>query len=706
MTYPHGGASQIWRNGVGGAHNPDKPEIRDWGTHVQTLITALEARDFTAPNPKAPVVVASVSNLALLGEQTIDGVATAGTRVLAKDQIDPAENGIYVTAAGAWTRADDFDADDDVDWATVFVSQGDSNSGTTWICGASGVTLGTTALPWIKVDDNGSVASDLVKFALKLDAVHNPVTNAVTHTVGMPGTLSGNTASLAGNHFVFDAPSGIAGTLTAFNLFTTGAGNVKIGTYARVGDTFTVKAQETHAVVTGYNQFTPSIEVEEGDYLGFVCDGAILGVISGSYAWSFFQGGAYSGQSFTDAGAGFNFKLMAYFEVTSNHESGPQMVRPATVPWEYGIIGNMGQSLAEGPTANLVTTTQEHDTMCLPRYGTNVGRRELSAATANFNGNVFNPNPVGKEVPVLGTAARLRAALAADNGVTAEAVKSTLVLSSGALGGTSITALNKGTAPYQHVMDDAAYLASRYGSVARYLACTWMQGESDLALSQTAYRDHLLQLATDNDTDLRAAMGQVSPVPTFTYQTCTRNARHIALAQFDAARQSPLIKVAFPMYMFTYIDYLHIDAASSRIAGGYFAEAIKAVQIDGNRAWAGLQIVAADLRGNDIILTYNRDGLTFDTTTIAAQTDFGFEVEDGGGTPIALSSVEVINGRQVRLTCASAPASGWTIKYGVDATGQGVFDGFSGNLRDNAGLTRAIDGWPLHAWALIQNWEL
>jgi hypothetical protein len=48
-------------------------------------------------------------NITLSGEQTINGVLTSGSRVLLTDQTDPTENGIYDTAAGAWTRAADYD---------------------------------------------------------------------------------------------------------------------------------------------------------------------------------------------------------------------------------------------------------------------------------------------------------------------------------------------------------------------------------------------------------------------------------------------------------------------------------------------------------------------------------------------------------------------------------------------------------------------
>lgn len=38
MTYPHGGASQIWRDGVGVPYNPLKPQIRDWAGAVEASV--------------------------------------------------------------------------------------------------------------------------------------------------------------------------------------------------------------------------------------------------------------------------------------------------------------------------------------------------------------------------------------------------------------------------------------------------------------------------------------------------------------------------------------------------------------------------------------------------------------------------------------------------------------------------------------------
>lgn len=151
MTYPHGGAGEIWRDGTAGAYNPKKSEIRSWGAAVEVGLTQLQARDFATPNPKAPVGAVAVSNIALSGEQVIDGVQTAASRVLVIGQTDPAQNGVYVTAAGAWGRAADCASGESLEWATVFVDGGTFHAGTHWICAASAISLGSDALPWVQV---------------------------------------------------------------------------------------------------------------------------------------------------------------------------------------------------------------------------------------------------------------------------------------------------------------------------------------------------------------------------------------------------------------------------------------------------------------------------------------------------------------------------------------------------------------------------
>lgn len=97
---------------------------------------------------KPSVKAASTANLTLSGAQTVDGIAlVAGDRCLAKDQTTTANNGIYVVASGAWTRAADMDAWTEVPGSLVIVEQGTVNADTLWICTADqGGTLGTTSI--------------------------------------------------------------------------------------------------------------------------------------------------------------------------------------------------------------------------------------------------------------------------------------------------------------------------------------------------------------------------------------------------------------------------------------------------------------------------------------------------------------------------------------------------------------------------------
>ncbi len=66
----------------------------------------------------------------------IDGITLAtGDRILIKNQTAQAENGIYtVNASGAPTRATDFDEDDEVAMAVVFIEEGTVQADTMWIC--------------------------------------------------------------------------------------------------------------------------------------------------------------------------------------------------------------------------------------------------------------------------------------------------------------------------------------------------------------------------------------------------------------------------------------------------------------------------------------------------------------------------------------------------------------------------------------------
>lgn len=76
-----------------------------------------------------PVQVATAADVALTGLQTIDGYTLqAGDRILVIRQTDQTENGIYLAASGAWSRADDALTVSDMQNKLVYT--GDFASGT------------------------------------------------------------------------------------------------------------------------------------------------------------------------------------------------------------------------------------------------------------------------------------------------------------------------------------------------------------------------------------------------------------------------------------------------------------------------------------------------------------------------------------------------------------------------------------------------
>ena len=107
---------------------------------------------------KASVRAATTANITLSGAQTIDSVAVvAGDRVLVKDQTDGTQNGIYVVAAGAWTRATDFaNATTVTSAAAVAVESGTAAGDSAWLLATDGaITVGTTALSFTRLGGTG-----------------------------------------------------------------------------------------------------------------------------------------------------------------------------------------------------------------------------------------------------------------------------------------------------------------------------------------------------------------------------------------------------------------------------------------------------------------------------------------------------------------------------------------------------------------------
>lgn len=199
-------------------------------------------------SPKLPVLVSTTANIALTGEQTLDGVLTAASRVLVRFQTAPAENGIYVSAAGAWARSADMNAWSEVPSAFVIVETGTVYGDTGWLCTSNpGGTLGTTAITWGQWFGVGTYTADGTYVALT-GSQFSLSAAAATSINDVQAATDANTASTLVKR---DASGNFAaGTITA-SLTGNASGSAASFTGSLVGDVTGTQGATVVATVGG-----------------------------------------------------------------------------------------------------------------------------------------------------------------------------------------------------------------------------------------------------------------------------------------------------------------------------------------------------------------------------------------------------------------------------------------------------------------------
>ena len=119
--------------------------------YVDSMVQGLDVKE--------SVRVATVENINLQGLQTVDGVALAvGDRVLVKNQTNAVENGIYIVAAAAWTRAADAVNGKVNPGMFTFVEEGNLNNNNGFVLtNDGGVVVGTNELHFAQFSGMGQV---------------------------------------------------------------------------------------------------------------------------------------------------------------------------------------------------------------------------------------------------------------------------------------------------------------------------------------------------------------------------------------------------------------------------------------------------------------------------------------------------------------------------------------------------------------------
>lgn len=192
---------------------------------------------------KASVRLATTGNVALTGLTSVDSVTPiAGDRILVRSQTTGAENGIYVAASGAWTRAVDAVQDKITGGSFAFVEEGATLQDTGWVVSTDNpITVGTTAISWTQFSSAGTISVNVA-----LSKTGNEINVKFdTTTLAVSGTNELKVADSA----TFVTPNIGAATGSSLNLSTGNldAGNITLGAN---GD---ITLSGTSSQITGAN---------------------------------------------------------------------------------------------------------------------------------------------------------------------------------------------------------------------------------------------------------------------------------------------------------------------------------------------------------------------------------------------------------------------------------------------------------------------
>lgn len=213
---------------------------------------------------KDPVVVRTTGNITLSGTQTIDGIGvTAGQRVAVFSQSTPTQNGIYLCAAGAWSRTTDFAAASSQASSSFYVQSGSTyadkqytvtNDAGSDVVGTDTLALAQTGAGTSYLADGSTINLSGVTFSIHASYIGQAsITTLGTITTGV---WNGTTIAVA---------NGGTGSTTAAgartNLGATGKYSALIGDGAATSYNIT---QGTHGLATNGQMLAQIFDASTG----------------------------------------------------------------------------------------------------------------------------------------------------------------------------------------------------------------------------------------------------------------------------------------------------------------------------------------------------------------------------------------------------------------------------------------------------------
>jgi len=384
-----------------------------------------------------------------------------------------------------------------------------------------------------------------------------------------------------------------------------------------------------------------------------------------------------------------------------------------------------GQSLAGGYDESAITTSQPLDNLMLnggPRCGSAAG---IAVAASNMTSLVPLIEVNGATVSGISDDANYGETMSstianqlAQKALTA-GIRFRMAMTVNAEGNTPYSGIKKGTVPYSNGLAEVTAVHSLAAAASMSHAVrfgTLIHGESDEKDGTPNYYQDVPTLAQNYNADYAAITGQSFTFPWFFCQESSWTKYVpaaigiIAFQQLQAAQANlGQLYLVGPKYFLSYVDGVHITAASQQWWGEYYARAIWQVLFEG-QLWRPVYPRKITRFGNQIYIRFwvwPGNSLVIDTTNVAAPTANpsglnGFEYFDNSGTPPAITNVALVGTDAVLITLASTPTgTGNRIRYaytGTSGNAAGPTTGARGNLRDNSNDTSAYGHPNMYNW--------
>ena len=278
---------------------------------------------------KQPAKYTTTGNITLSGLGTQGGgdwpvALTAGQRILAKNQTNGAENGIYVAASTGWARSADANTWNEIVAAYLFITSGTVWAGSSWVdTNTDGGTLGTTPITFVQFSNNATYTAGtgltLAGYQFSITPVGTAGTYGSASSVPVITTnASGQVTSVTNTSIAISGSQITSGTIGSSYLsgsYTgiTGVGTLTAGTWN--ASTIGVAYGGTGATtLTGYvkgsgtSAFTASTTIPTTDLSGTIsnaqlANSTISGVSLGSNLFSLTIGSNLSGTSYNGSSA-------------------------------------------------------------------------------------------------------------------------------------------------------------------------------------------------------------------------------------------------------------------------------------------------------------------------------------------------------------------------------------------------------------------